>query len=156
MTLYVNVVYLTKNFVRRISYEHYSKNQRKYICQIMDNGDDIKAYKIYLHNHHFGGKKLFFQKWKNFVMDFFPGNMQDGTVVSRYMVRHIVSACDYPKNYQISYFSENMAIFMKIGLFIKNLCELFFQRTSHILHVKSLILMYYFIFFTIPSLLGKK
>ncbi len=35
---------------------------------------------------------------------------------------------------------------MKSGLFIKNLCELFFQRTNHILHIKSLILMYYFIF----------
>ncbi len=44
---------------------------------------------------------------------------------------------------------------MKIGL-SKTFVRFIFQRTSHILNLKSLILMYYFIFFTIASLLGKK
>ncbi len=47
-----------------------------------------------------------------------------------------------------------MTIFVKSALFIKNLYELYFLK--NILHVKLLILMYYFIFLTIPSLLGKK
>ncbi len=82
---------------------------------------DIRAYKIYLHIIILGVKTGVLSKMKNFVMNFFPGNMKGRNSFSRYIVGHI-QCLRLPQKCQISYFSVKYGHFHeKLFIYLKPL-----------------------------------
>ncbi len=88
MTLFVQ----SGLFIQTLCHDNFSKNQRQFTCQITENdGLDIRAYTIYLHTIILGVKNsLLYQKVKKLCHNFFPGNMQNRTIVSRFISHYSV------------------------------------------------------------------
>ncbi len=145
------VVYLSKHFVM-IIFQRTKDNLHVKSLILIDWYMDIYNLSPYHPYHHFRGQTKSFVKNgnKTLVMNFYLCNMQDRTIVSRYMVRHI-QCLRLPNISDQCFFSVKYSNFYEKWFIYQKTFWALFQGTSHILHLKSLMLMYYFIFFTIPS-----